>query len=147
MVRQKRASNAFDGIGAAMNPGRWNSPNSRIVYCASNLSLAVLEIIANLGDSDLPPNYLAFRIAVDSADILTLQPSKLPHKWNSDVPGILTRKVGDDWLSSMSSLALEIPSSVLPSETNVLLNPLHPKMIGLDLAQFEPLVVNHRLLK
>jgi len=37
-----------------------------------------------------------------------------------------TRAWGDDWLLGLSSLLAEVPSVIVPEETNMLLNPLHP---------------------
>lgn len=35
-------------------------------------------------------------------------------------------EIGDDWLQAGSQLALRIPSALIPEESNILLNPLHP---------------------
>jgi len=34
--------------------------------------------------------------------------------------------IGDDWLQAGGQLALRVPSTLIPEETNILLNPLHP---------------------
>lgn len=36
-----------------------------------------------------------------------------------------TAEIGDSWLESQSSLALAVPSVVVPRETNYLINPAH----------------------
>jgi RES domain-containing protein len=48
----RRPYAALDGEGARLHGGRWNSPGRPLVYLASHLSLAVLEVCVNL---DLPP--------------------------------------------------------------------------------------------
>lgn len=45
----------------------------------------------------------------------------------------------------MSSLALIVPSRVIPLERNVLLNPRHPAMAEVTVALTEPFVFDDRL--
>ncbi len=35
-------------------------------------------------------------------------------------------RVGDRWLKDGNSALLEVPSAIIPSETNLIINPLHP---------------------
>jgi RES domain-containing protein len=37
----------------------------------------------------------------------------------------MTRAIGDEWLSSQSSLLLRVPSAVAPNSFNCLFNPRH----------------------
>jgi RES domain-containing protein len=41
IVKEKHAATAFDGEGAWLYGGRWNSPGRRVVYTSAALSLAV----------------------------------------------------------------------------------------------------------
>jgi len=54
----------------------------------------------------------------------------LPPDWkNASAPAEL-RTIGDMWVNSIQSLALAVPSALLPDvlvERNVLINPLHPR--------------------
>ncbi len=36
--------------------------------------------------------------------------------------------MGDDWLDRSDDLVLEVPSVLVPEETNLILNPAHPRM-------------------
>ena len=45
----------------------------------------------------------------------------------------------------MSSVALSVPSRVIPLERNVLLNPRHPAMAEVKVALSEPFVFDDRL--
>jgi RES domain-containing protein len=36
------------------------------------------------------------------------------------------RNIGDEWVKNMSSVVLEVPSVLVPAESNFLLNPVHP---------------------
>ena len=41
------------GAGAKSSGGRWNRPGNAMIYCASNISLAVLETFVRLYDDGL----------------------------------------------------------------------------------------------
>jgi RES domain-containing protein len=51
--------------------------------------------------------------------------------------------MGTAWLKGQTSLALKVPSAILPHEHNVLLNPTHEemsriKLLSVDTFEFEP---------
>ena len=48
----------------------------------------------------------------------------LPPDWQSNEA--VTQGFGLDWLESMASLGLWVPSFIEPSEMNLLINPAHP---------------------
>lgn len=50
IVRWKHASSAFDGEGARLFGSRWTSPGVRVVFAAESRALAMLEMLAHLGD-------------------------------------------------------------------------------------------------
>jgi RES domain-containing protein len=50
----------------------------------------------------------------------------LPGGWDALPSGITSRKSGDQWITSMESPLLVVPSVIAPDEQNVLINPLHP---------------------
>lgn len=71
----------------------------------------------------------------DDASILHLRRS--PVSWEE------SRNWGDEWVRSLSSLSLPVPSAVVPQDRNFLLNPNHPDMarvtvISQDMFRFDP---------
>ena len=48
LVSPQYVDNAFDGEGARRYGGRWNSKGTSIVYAASSLALAALEMLVHL---------------------------------------------------------------------------------------------------
>jgi len=48
IVKVKHAATAFDGEGARLNGGRWNSVGVRTVYVSATKSLAALETLVHL---------------------------------------------------------------------------------------------------
>lgn len=132
----------LDGEGARLWGGRWNSAGIPMVYSSDSLALAALEVLVHLPrierrKDQLPP-YLAIGLEV-------------PDVWITDsrhppgIPSDESAALGDAWLASLSSLALIVPSRVIPLERNVLLNPRHPAMAEVTVALTEPFAFDDRL--
>jgi RES domain-containing protein len=127
LVKERHAETAFDGEGARIYGGRWNSIGHRVVYTSTSLALASLETLVHL-DNALPlPRFIAFAVTVSASDITTVA---LPAQYSSSgqLPHLTeTRRIGDEWLKAGQHLALSVPSSIVPQELNLLLNPAHPR--------------------
>jgi RES domain-containing protein len=54
--------------------------------------------------------------------------------------------MGTAWLQGQTSLALKVPSAILPQEHNVLLNPTHEEMSHIKLLSVDPFECDPRLL-
>ncbi|MCL1060781.1 RES family NAD+ phosphorylase [Shewanella benthica] len=126
IVKKKWAGNAFDGEGARLYGGRWNSRGQSCVYLAGSESLAILEILVHLDNARQITHYALFSVELDEKDIMLLDHDSLPHNWQEDPAPADTADLGDEWLSSQSSLALCVPSSIVTRERNFLLNVDHP---------------------
>jgi RES domain-containing protein len=53
--------------------------------------------------------------------------------------------MGDDWLKEQQSLLLKVPSVIIPSEYNILINPLHPLIKQTKIKTVQPLLLENRL--
>lgn len=123
---KQHVRNAFSGEGAASNGGRWNSPGTPVVYTAGTQSLAALEILVHTADPNdlIDLGYVAIPVELDEemgADV-----PKLPRNWKTYPAPLATMRLGDAWIHAKTSVALRVPSVVIPSESNYLLNPTHP---------------------
>ena len=49
IIKARHAANAFDGEGARIEGGRWNSPGTPMVYTSESAALAALELLVHLG--------------------------------------------------------------------------------------------------
>ncbi|HEY6918108.1 MAG TPA: RES family NAD+ phosphorylase [Tabrizicola sp.] len=133
----------LSGEGTKRHGGRWNSPGRPAVYCASSLSLATLEVLVNLPRAQRRKGRTPAQSAVEYEvpdDLCKLSgfPGTLPEE--------KTRPLGDDWLDSLGCLALSVPSSVVPLEANVVLNPRHPDIGRVKVLRIEPFDFDPRLL-
>jgi len=68
-------------------------------------------------------SYALFEIEIDDALVETL--AKPPEGWDLRPPSHASRAVGDRWLRDRRSVALRVPSVIVPQSWNVLINPAH----------------------
>jgi RES domain-containing protein len=133
-----------DGEGASINGGRWNRKGTPLLYCAATVSLCALEVLAN--NAALPQNMvsIAAEIPVDLL-LMAVLPDKLPPDWNSAVHSSSTQDIGTKWARAKGSVAIMVPSVIVPEERNYLINPLHPDFARINFSAPKPFVFDPRL--
>ncbi len=73
---------AVAGIGGLFGPARWHVKGYRIVYMATTLSLATLEM--KVQDMGMKPAYAAFKITVpDKMSRRRIDTAQLPANWRT----------------------------------------------------------------
>lgn len=117
---------ALSGEGAALYPGRWNSAGERVVYLADSLALAVLETLVHLEAPATEEPCVAIELYLPEAKVEKV--GQLQEGWQTDLNH--TRTVASAWLRSGRSLALEVPSAIVPAGTDIILNPAHEAAVG-----------------
>ena len=149
IVKSRHAASsraAFDGEGARLFGGRFNSPGTAVVYAAASESLAILEVLVHLEDAGLLPSYSLLAATFEEAVVERFDETLLPEGWRSDPPPMAAQAVGDAWVKEERSAVLEVPSAVVPRERNYLMNPLHPDFNTVQLSEPEPFAFDERLL-
>jgi RES domain-containing protein len=126
ITKYKHIKSAFTGEGARLFGGRWNRPGTPIIYVAQFQSLAVLEVLVHLDSAAILEKYVLLRVDFDESMIRSLNRSALPSSWRADPPPFQTQTIGDEWAAAGTSVALRVPSTLVPGESNFLLNPQHP---------------------
>jgi len=141
ITKTKFIPSAFNGEGARNYGGRWNSQGTRMVYLAGSLSAATLELLVHTDDySTIEGLYSYVPVEIPESCIEQLEESTLPVGWNSLTPLASTQILGDNWVTSMASAVLQVPSAITPREVNFLCNPAHPdfsKLVIGDSVQFQ----------
>lgn len=145
IVREKYASTAFTGEGAARTGGRWNSPGARVVYTSATASLAALETLVHLNPA-LRFNYLIFPIEFEDALVEKVTLANLPAGWRDQPPPPSTKRLADAWVKQSRSAVLELPSVIIPEESNFLLNTGHPDFKSISIGKPEAFCFDSRLL-
>jgi RES domain-containing protein len=130
------------GEGARLVGGRWNSPGRPLVYASESLALCLAECLVHV-TGRLPSNYVAFKISFADGEAEVLNLKTLKAGWERDLAQ--TRAVGDKWLAGARSLALIVPSVVLPESRNILLNPMHPNAARMRVVSRKPFTFDPRL--
>jgi RES domain-containing protein len=118
---------AFSGEGARRYGGRWNTPGRPMVYASLHLSLAALETLAHADRRRFERDYLSYEVRIPHTLVLELRDDDLPNDWRARPSSPGARSVGDAWLAQRASVALSVPSVLVPQERNLLLNPQHPR--------------------
>jgi len=145
---RKFRNRAFDGSGARLYGGRWNLPGTPMVYTASTLSLAALELFVNLDPEDLPPNLVSIFASVpDGLPITEIKSSSLPRNWRTYPASPASQKLGADWIAAGSTAILSVPSAVIPEERNFLLNPAHADFKLIEIGESKPFRFDPRMWK
>ncbi len=147
LVHRKYVRSAFSGEGARLAGGRWNSEGHSVVYTAGSLSLALLEIIVHLEFKEALKRYVAIPVEIPDGLSQSIDPAKLPDGWSANPPQSSTQFVGNCWQEGMSSAVLKVPSVIVPSEFNYLLNPAHPDFPRIKLGDPIGLPVDPRVLE
>jgi RES domain-containing protein len=135
---------AFDGEGARVWGGRWNSAGSAVVYTSATTSLGLLEKLVHT-EEGLPPIYVTIPVAFGAGSVETMDRVKLPADWRSLPAPFSLKRIGDEWVRSMRSCILEVPSAIVPHESNFLLNPEHPDFASLEIGEPINLDIDKRL--
>ena len=118
------------GLGAERSGGRWNARGTPLLYASSTRALACLETVVHLGGGlalplnrylvriDLPLELWAVRTVFDTAQHIG---------WDALPPGRVSTAWGTAWAQDGASCLAEVPSVIVPEESNVLINPRHPQ--------------------
>ena len=145
IVTRRWAETAFDGEGARLYGGRWNSPGRAVVYLADSRALAALEsLVHHPGIPDL--GYVRFPVRFNSASVERIPMAGLEKFIQSPVIAPETQAVGDDWLKGGRKPILEVPSAIIPEEYNYLLHPAHPKFDQIEIGAAETFAFDPRLV-
>lgn len=138
----------LEGTGGIYGPGRWHHEGQRAVYLSENVSLAALEKLMNLpSTSFLPPNLVLMEVSVPDVKIMEV-PGKVLLKGWDDFPYLdATMAYGTKFLTENKHLLLKVPSAVIKTEYNYLLNPKHPAFSECRIESIVPFTFDSRLAK
>jgi len=136
----------FDGGGAMLWGGRWNSPGRRIIYAALTFAGAMLEILVHANTGRVPKNH--HYIEIDT-------PKGVSIEWldTTQVPGwdqedcFVSRAFGNEWYDSCRTTVLVVPSVISQLEQNILINQDHPDFLAIRASQPMPVRWDRRLFE
>jgi RES domain-containing protein len=147
LVKTKYAATPFDGEGARLYGARWNSPGNRVAYASSNSALAVLEVLVHMTGGRSLPGYSLVCASLPDSLVEVTDPADLPDNWDSSPIPPEVQAVGDAWLATARSFALQVPSALVRDSYNFLINPEHEGFRRLTIISSEPFLFDRRLLR
>lgn len=136
----------FDGTGAMLHGGRWNSPGHPVIYCAESLAVCQLEALVHIGRSPPPGDHGFVEIAVpDDLPVSTLAPEDLPVGWDNPNSQDVAQTVGDAWIRGGKTAVLRVPSVAAPNDCVVVVNPRHADFVRIAATAARPMLWDPRL--
>ena len=136
----------LDGDGSRLHWGRWNSEGVPVVYTSSTLALAALEYLVHVDIEDAPDDLVAVAVEVpDDAVEGIVAVDDLPGDWNQLADHPACARIGDQWAAEGTALLLRVPSAVVPEESNLLINPDHPRADDMLVVSIRPFAFDSRL--
>lgn len=139
--------NPLDGSGGLFATGRWNQLGTRMVYAAASASLVALEVLVHVPASLFGERTL---VQIEVPDVTPEQVSSqtllaLLRDARDQDREEGTRRYGSTWAAEGRSLLLQVPSMVIPHESNVLINPVHPDAPAVRVIMAERFRLDRRL--
>ena len=142
-----RRFSIFDGTGARIVGGRWNSPGRPVIYAAETFAGAILEVLVHSNLGRVPKTHALVEITIPdgvSTEVVSLDTVA---GWDAE-DQIVSRVYGDQWLEELRTAVLLTPSLVTRGrERNVLLNPEHPEFGRITASKAEDVVWDERLFR
>jgi RES domain-containing protein len=136
----------LSGLGARLYGGRWNSKGLAAVYTSETVSLSLLEVLAHAVQyDDLTEKFLMTLTMPDDITIYKIPATKLRYGWQNDTS--YTKYIGDSFLKDNKYLLLQVPSAIVKTEFNFIINPLHKEFKKIKLSSSRLFEFDNRLFK
>ncbi len=144
LLKQQHSTSAFNGEGARLYGGRWNSPGVPLVYTSESLALCCLEIFVHLPSYDLLRDYVYIQVRFDSSFV---EDAQLVDGWDARPVSQASQSIGDQWVERNTSPILRVPSVIIPEGSNYLINISHPDFKEIEIGKSESMAFDQRLHK
>jgi RES domain-containing protein len=140
LVRRERAGDVLSGEGARLYGGRWNPPGAAVVYASESRALAVLETFVHITLEARAMHFLLYTITLPKRVRMQRRGRLRPPRSVAS-----SQEMGRMWLDDAVTLALVVPSVIVPQEKNYVLNVRHPQFAHVQLAKPEPFSFDERI--
>jgi RES domain-containing protein len=103
-----------------------------VTYTSESLALAGLEVLVHCDIELVPADLVAIEVSIPrSVKIAELSASDLPRSWRKYPAPASLQRLGNSWLDRLDGCVLRVPSAIIPTESNFLINPRHPDLARL----------------
>lgn len=140
-------SNYAQKLSASGRQNRWNTEDRYILYTASSLSLACLETIVHTSAVLLfTQDFKRIIIEIpDDVAITNIDVDNLPKNWKEREQKSHTQQIGDEWNNKQKTLLLRVPSAIIHTEFNYLVNTKHPDFNKANIAEVDSFMFDKRI--
>jgi len=147
LTHKRFAQAPFDGEGPFRFGGRWNAKGVRCAYASSSSALTVLEVLVNADKRHLGATHvLVSADIIERVKIEIVREDRLPKDWRASPAPLSLQTIGAQWVKHGRTALLQVPSALVPGESNYLLNPKHPDFQRIQTNPPQPFVFDTRLL-
>jgi RES domain-containing protein len=147
LCRRPFTKEPLSGKGGLFSSGRWHTAPRLVVYASQSLALATLEVLVHLDNDLVPADLMALEIDVPSdVEVAEIRPAELPRSWRRYPASRSLQKIGNLWLDRREAALLCVPSAIIPSEFNFLINPLHEAAQQIRVVNKHPFGMDSRLI-
>ncbi len=145
-ITNTKYAHDLSGTGAALFGGRWNRKGTPLLYTGESREIALLETIVHTPPLLIPSlDLLILEIPDDSVTKLTAK--QLPLNWQDYPAPAILAQLGEKWVQDGKTIALKVPSCIVPSAHNYLLNCRHPEYGRVKLIERSAFRFDGRLIK
>ena len=124
-ITGKKHASDLSGTGAAIYGGRWNKRGTAVLYTGENKEIALLETIVHVPPM-LVPDLVILTLDIPDNSIIEIKLSKLPGNWVSYPAPTILSEIAEDWVQKEKAVALKVPSCIIHTSHNFILNCNHP---------------------
>ncbi|MGH9366177.1 MAG: RES family NAD+ phosphorylase, partial [Thermoanaerobaculia bacterium] len=118
------------------------------VYTSESLALAALEYLVNVDPETAPGDLVAVAAVIpDEVAIKRLSADDLPKRWRRFPAPPELDMLGTKLAASLETAVLQVPSAVVPQESNLILNPRHPDFAKIVVRDPIPFAFDTRVWK
>lgn len=145
-ITGKKHADDLTGKGAALFGGRWNKKGSPVLYTGENKEIALLETIVHTPSLLIPDlDILTLEIPDDSITVIEI--NQLPKNWKVYPAPTILSEIGERWINEGKTIAFKVPSCIIHSSHNFILNCKHPDYSRVKLVERVHFEFDSRLKK
>jgi RES domain-containing protein len=142
-IGHKKYAQTLTASGVA---GRWAAAGKKVIYGADSVALAMLESMIRRQGVGFNNDFKIVMIEVpDDIAIKTINIATLKGDWRDFSDYSICQKIGNTWYDDQQQCILKVPSAVITTSFNYVINTLHPDFNRVKIFGITDLVPDKRI--
>ncbi len=134
----------MSGMGSALYPGRWNKRGTPVINTGENKEITLLENLVHTPPL-LIPGLDILKIEIPDNSLEQLDISDLPNNWYQFPAPTVLSEIGQQWVDEGKTMALKVPSCIIYTSFNIILNCSHKDYSRVRVIEKQPFRFDTRL--